>query len=268
MLLVARAMHAQIAETSGNLWQAFWIPLTWQISAYNRDMKTFDEELWRSELAHPDWYLRLKDELRRVTGQGPEAVVGVRDFIQAELAAGRIALGKSGPNWDQDRQPIDTVVIHHTSAGPGYDLGRMNAVQLINLYASYYASPVGAPEVKGQPIWSNHVRRGKQVFWAYHWLIRADGTAERLLEDSEIGWQAGDWEVNKRSVAICFDGDFNTTGPTRASLRTAGKLLKEAYPQVGRNRVWPHRQINDKTTCPGQNMTLDDLLTGVRSRRG
>lgn len=217
-----------------------------------------DFDRWRAELAKPDWYLYLADspEYQRLTepprgendterSQLKEAVL---TFFEEELAADRVALGLVGPDWDEERKPVDTVVIHHTGNQSGITFARLNAIQLLKLYAPHYARTA---ELAGQPIWTNHFRFGRPVFWAYHWLIREDGSAERLLEDDEIGWQACNWAVNCVSAAVCFDGNFETGVPSARMLGTAAKLIQARYSMVRPERILGHCEVNLQTVCPG-----------------
>src|SRR5437868_2525043 len=106
----------------------------------------FDEGAWRAAIAEPDWYIRLYPELKALRQQW-EAAPGdertktmkraVRSFFEQALQSGTIALGHQGPDLDVERLPVDTIVIHHTSAEPGYRLSAMNATQLLNVYVPY-----------------------------------------------------------------------------------------------------------------------------------
>ena len=126
-------------------------------------------------------------------------------------------------------------------------------MHLMRLYAPRYALPQRVDAHKqGEPIYSHHFRAdGGQVFYAYHWLIRTDGSTERLLNDQEIGWQAGNWEENCRSVGICLDGDFSHSTPNAYMLEAVGTLLKTSYPQIYSGRIFGHCEVNPKTQCPG-----------------
>jgi len=180
-------------------------------------------------------------------------------FFENHLEKGDIALGKAGPNWDKERKPIDTIIIHHTKNPSGITWQKLSAMQLIRVYATYYASPCYEKEkrIEGQAIFSNRFRNGQQVFYAYHWLARMDGSVERLLNDNEIGWQAGNWEVNCRSIAICLDNNFESASPSDLVISSVAKLVKEKYPQIKLENIVGHREVNAKTTCPGS-----EFLTG------
>jgi hypothetical protein len=180
----------------------------------------------------------------------------VRGFFEAALKDGSLALGNSGQNLDAQRQSVDTIVIHHTSDEPGYSLSRMNTVQMLNVYVPYFNNPTtpGEEKLKGQPLWSNHVRDGQPVFYLYHWLMRMDGKAERLLEDDELGWHAANLEVNRRSVAICLDNDYEKQDPSPKILQNLARFIVEHYPQVTPERIFGHSEVSKiDTVCPGTN---------------
>jgi N-acetyl-anhydromuramyl-L-alanine amidase AmpD len=223
---------------------------------------SFDQAYWQEATKRPDWYIeyvRLLTRARRELSKEPERLSelnkSIRSFFEEALADDRIMLAKSGPNQDIERQPINTIVIHHTSAKPGYSLAYMNAVHLLNIYASYYANPIYQDKnaLKGTAIWSNHVKDNKQIFWAYHWLMRMDGTFERLLDDSQIGWHAGNWEINKRSIGICLDNNYDNQDPDDEVLKKLVAHIKKHYPQVEAGNIIGHKEAREGTTCPGTN---------------
>lgn len=222
--------------------------------------RPFDRDRWAELVRRPDWYLTLQPEYEALFDRarasdpttGAAIAEPIYDFFEQVLAVGAIALGERGPAWDAQRAPIDTAVIHHTKLRPGVTWQRLDAIQLTRVYARYYLNP-GAHErhIRGRPIHSGHHRDGRQVFYAYHWLVRADGACERLLTDAQTGWQAGDWDVNCRSVAIALDANLEAADPPQPMLRGVAGLLAERYPGVSPERVLGHRQVNRRTTCPG-----------------
>ena len=162
-------------------------------------------------------------------------------------------MASKGPNLDEQRQPVDTIVIHHTSNHPGYRLTYLNAVHLLNIYAPYFANPIDQQEksLKGEPLWSGHFKDGKQVFWGYHWLMRMDGTPTRLLDDNQLGWHAGNWEINRRSVAICLDNDYEKQNPSDNILQKLAAHIKDHYPNVESQNIIGHCEAREGTICPG-----------------
>lgn len=75
---------------------------------------------------------------------------------------------------------------------------------------------------------------------------------ERLLNDDEVGWHSGDWEMNMRSVAICFDGDLSQTPPTATALRACARLITNYKYKKNRaiTEVIGHNDVA-ATECPG-----------------
>lgn len=226
----------------------------------------FDDKKWSEIIKSGDWYLKIFNEwqeiLKRSEAQGEDVLKYTKEevyqFFEMHLANHDISLGADGPNWDVERKSIDTIIIHHTKIPAGVTWQRLSALQLIRLYVAYYFSPDEKERyIKGQPIYSHHFRNGEQVFYAYHWLVRMDGSVEKLLNDNEIGWQAGNWEVNCKSVAICLDNDFENSSPSELVISSVAKIIKDKYPQVKLENIFGHREINLKTTCPGNNFLND-----------
>jgi hypothetical protein len=174
------------------------------------------------------------------------------DVFTQLLKEDAVTLGEAGPNWDAERQTIDTIVVHHTSSRGQMDLARLNAMHLLNLYVPKYRNPGADFEIiGGTPIYSGHAgQASKQVFYGYHWLIREDGSRERLLPDEAIGWHSGNWEINIRSVAVCFDGDFETGRPPLKALESAAELVTQNYAGVESTKILGHNAIV-QTICPG-----------------
>ncbi len=218
----------------------------------------FQREYWESRLQYPDWYTRLERELRQlffpVVHNDPQLKAfrnKVYDLIEELLAGDKIPLAESGPDLDRDRQPVDTVVIHHTEEDPGMSLGKLSAIGLVRQYGfEYLEKDVSGDRVGGKRVWSGHFREGKMVFFAYHWLIRPDGRAERLLEDAYISWHAGNWDTNTRSTGIALSGNYEEVIPPFAQIEAAAKVIRENYPQV---TILGHREVNKvaSCTCPG-----------------
>ena len=216
---------------------------------------------WTSLLPSPSWYLtvipQLQQWMRTLTTEEPSiqriAKVRLYDYFETKLRECNIGLG-SGGGMDDERRPIDTIVIHHTSNPPGMSEERLSAIELIRLYAPYFLDPKSEKDrdLKGRPIRSGHVRNGQQVFWPYHWIIRTGGRVERLLNDSEIGWHAGDWDINCRSVGIVFDNDYEWGSPGLLELEAAMRTIVECYGFVSPNRILGHQEVTSKTTCPSR----------------
>ena len=220
----------------------------------------FDEQKWyEAATTRHDWYKVIYPEFEAILLANEDAGLtrrkesrdAVYGYFEKLLSEDKVILGTHGKNWDEDRKPVDTVVIHHTKGEGGMTWQRLNAMHLLRLYAKSYLNPTTEKEIQDHAVYSNHFRGERPVFYAYHWLIHADGTSERLLADDEIGWQAGNWDINCCSVGICLDGDFEHSQPPEAMLAAARGLIQEHYGHVGAARIIPHKSANPSTTCPG-----------------
>ena len=192
---------------------------------------------------------------------------------------------KSGfVNWEAEKQqsvledvtkgiPTDVVVIHHAVGTYANDWQKLSDVEYQRLYVGRYNITDPDPLVKGWTPHSGHYRtvgnKKIEVFYAYHWLIQNDGTAVRLLQDDEVGWNSGDWYMNCRSIAICFDGDLTSTSPTNAQLQTCGKLLASYRKKFHSKYVVGHKEVS-ATECPGRwwRSGKADLLKSTEEAEG
>lgn len=219
----------------------------------------FEREAWERQLIFPDWYVRLEAEMREnifpVVRPGPDLKRfrhQVYELVEEMVERGALPLARSGPDMDAARKAIDTIVIHHTTEEPDIRPGKLSAIGLVRQYAlQYLADDVLGEHVRSQPIWSGHFRQGQMVFFAYHWLVRPDGRVERLLEDDYIGWHAGNWEINTRSVGLAFSGDYEESAPPAAQVEAAAHLMRSRYPQVACERIFGHCEVATGATCPG-----------------
>lgn len=228
----------------------------------------FDKNKWSEILKEPTWYEVLVPEIIAIKksidkGELPkeEYKEAIYSFFEEKLKKGEVALGNEVGLWDEERKPIDTIVIHHTKNPPGLTKERGSAMILVRLYATYYFKPEAEDEgIKGQPISSGHVRDGKQVFYPYHWMVKIDGSTERLLNDNEIGWQAGNWDINCRSAAICLDNNYTDSEPSGKELSAIASIIKTNYPQVSKDRIFGHREVktNGVTECPSNKFLGQD----------
>lgn len=222
----------------------------------------FDETYWREALSKPTWYLLLKDDFERIEklaekeedySKRKQIKSKAYSLVEEAIRDGRLPMAGTGDNLDVARKPIDTIVVHHTKNKPGMTLDRLNAMQLLRIYGRYYATPTDPKEkhLKGQPIWSGHFYHSKQVFWGYHWLIREDGSSEQILDDKYIGWHAGNWDVNTRSIGICIDDDLSDKGPNNVVIQSVADTIKKHYPGVNSYKILGHCEVNNATECPG-----------------
>ncbi|MFH1145561.1 MAG: peptidoglycan recognition family protein [bacterium] len=223
-------------------------------------MATSLREGFEEAFNYTDWYQRVYEyleryifaEIDRHDMDGRQARQEIYRLVEEAYSQGKIMLGTAGRNWDEERLPVDMAVVHHSKLTPWDGIRerttwqRLSAIGLLRQYTRPYLDE--SRDLYGKAIYSNHFRGGESVFYAYHWLVYSDGTAERLLNDNEIGWQAGNWEINKRSVGICLDGDFTDSEPTKEAVAK----LWEICGLYDLNRVMGHHESNHRTGCPGE----------------
>lgn len=161
-------------------------------------------------------------------------------------------------NWEAEKQErhiaTDTIVIHHTASASSLSASELSSIGRERMYVPRFASSNPEPYVQGKIPSSGHYRiingHKTEVFYTYHWLIHEDGGTERLLEDTEVGWHAGDWGMNMRSIAICFDGDFEQKPPSDAAIHTCAQLVAKYQKQLGKINLIGHSDVV-ATRCPG-----------------
>jgi hypothetical protein len=235
---------------------------------HERDLERYREivrdPLWYNEIAaqNPRRQLGRFALLHALQGD----IVGLREaakdhyyqIFEDLLAEGSVALGQQGYDWDSEREEPDTIVIHHTSNRPGITAARLSAMELLRIYVPTYAHPDEADKrrgIEGQPIYSGHFVDGKQVFTIYHWLVRPDGATERHLPDSAIGFHAGNWDINRRSIAICIDDDLRDREPTPETIQGIASIVRGQYPNmtISPDTIRGHREVRlgGPTECPG-----------------
>lgn len=220
----------------------------------------FQPAYWAGKFRSPDWYRQLEPELTNfifpVVHDDPQLKAWrhqVYTLAGELLERNEIPLAQSGPDLDSERSVLDTIVLHHTEEDPQISLTKLNAIGLLRQYGlQYLEDDVLGRGVKGEPVWSGHFRQGRMVFFAYHWLIRPDGTCERLLEDHAIGWHAGNWEINTRSVGIALSGNYEHSTPPAEQIAATARLISTQYPAIAHSRVLGHCEINPQATCPGE----------------
>jgi hypothetical protein len=249
--------------------------------------KLYESEYDRTKelVKEPDWYLELnKVRQARLIGLGAvqaafsgnvaEAVAYAKhqmlDVFEQLLSENSVRIGVPGKdeldNQDEDREPISQVVVHHSARAEGLSLSTLSAMHLLRLYVPVYQSksnPVLNSKGEHQPIYSGHFNEaGEQVFYGYHWKVNQNGEAIRLLDDSALAWHAGDWEVNKRSVAICIDDDLEHKSPTQDSLNSVADIIRNNYSfmPVNNDTLIGHSEVSS-SACPG-----DQFIHGWKNK--
>lgn len=108
------------------------------------------------------------------------------------------------------------------------------------------------------------------IGWAcigYHYVIRKDGTIEQGRPEWAVGSHA--YGENSHTIGIHLSGNFNVAEPTNEQIESCAVLVAHLTQKYGfpadRAHVVGHREVNDDTSCPGDNLQalLDDgTITG------
>lgn len=122
----------------------------------------------------------------------------------------------------------DTIVLHHTD------------------------NPSAKPQAKG--VIALHLQKFGQR-GAYHYLIEITGEVVQFHDEEFIGYHAGHWATNIRSVGICLAGDFTRHQPTDIQVLALTQLMSAVQNRWGipDSRVKLHREIK-ATACPGTDL--------------
>lgn len=103
----------------------------------------------------------------------------------------------------------------------------------------------------------------------YHFLIRTGGTCEQLLPLSVRGTHAVSY--NPISLAVAVAGDFRFKEPSPAQWRSLTDVVaalcvykRNGLHIVGHTQV-PDSSHDERKECPGDNLSMSDLLGRVRS---
>lgn len=250
-------------------------PQTEGVATESKQYKYVDPDKYKPILStNPAWYLDpvVRKDINNYLQSdeekmGEEFVKEKHEFFQFigdSIAAGEIKLGTSGDNRDEERKEVDSIVIHHTQTSPSRDIRWLNGLQLLTLYVPVFSNP-NKNEEYGKPIWSNHFdENGKMLFIAYHYLVYPNGRVENPLEDKEIGWHAGDWDYNTRSVGIAFVDDLTNKEPTDEALKAAKEIIDKYKAKDPDIEIVGHKEIDPgHTACPGEEFDnwKDDLLS-------
>ena len=220
-----------------------------------------DITVQKNMLLKPDWYLYFYDQLSEYFYNYDENKIGkekewfekrknIVETIKDSISKNKICFGTKGNNFDSEREKIDTIVIHSTSTGHGNesedDIEYLNALTLIRLYCREYSSK--KRDYHGRPIYSGHYFNNKQTFIPYHYLIEKNGKIHHILKDEYIGWQAGNWNINCKSISIAFIGSFENSEPTDIAIQSAKNIIQK-YPK---SKIIGHSEIIE-TRCLGNN---------------
>lgn len=145
----------------------------------------------------------------------------------------------TGSNGSMDPKKISLIIIHHDGE---LRPERYNSLDRYIKEAKYH--------ITQKPTW-NHI--------SYHFCIDNTGEVFQCLPLTEVGYHAGNLIINRKSIAIKFDGNFETQKPTPKQIAAYKELIKYLcterpdLPLVVKSSIRGHRDIK-ATACPGKNL--------------
>lgn len=140
-------------------------------------------------------------------------------------------------NGNMETKNISIVVIHHDAVFRGE---RYNTLDRLKKEAQ------------------EHIKRGFGHI-SYHYSIDNIGDIYQCLPETEIAYHCGNLTINKKSIAIKFDGNMETQQPTARQVLAYKELMqwlttkRPDLPKITKQSVKGHRDIKP-TACPGKNV--------------
>lgn len=219
--------------------------------------KRLDRETLTGIFSNPTWYLdsALKPLIEEYfvgehDDKDDDWKREKRDFIALVadlLAKGAVCLGTSrGEGYnDDDRAKFiggkvewigkpHTIVIHHTNTPQDTPYWIINSMHLLRLYSPHYSAKVPyfyGSDTQPNGVESGHYFQGEgiprhQTFIGYHHLVRADGSSYQTLRDEYVGFHAGDWGINVRSIGIAIVDELNEKWPALEALNEVAGIIR------------------------------------------
>ncbi len=113
-----------------------------------------------------------------------------------------------------------------------------------------------------QSIHMQHIKENKWVGIGYHFYVRKDGSVYRGRPINV--WGAHCINYNDKSVAVCFEGNFENETMSAAQIKAGQELvsyLKGLYPSA---EIKKHKDF-DSTACPGKKFPFDAIVEGAKN---
>ena len=132
------------------------------------------------------------------------------------------------------RRAITTVVVHHTAGTASNDIKQVTK-EISRLHRRKFRK----------------MGKSAGLHVAYHYLITPNGRVWKVRDPDDVGHHAGNWGVNKRSVAVCVVGDFSKHRPTRSQVRSLDVLVRRLQSERKIKSVIPHSYCR-ATLCCGE----------------
>lgn len=143
-----------------------------------------------------------------------------------------------GTNGKMDLKKVNVLVVHHDAVyvpANGY-----NTMERLKMEAN------------------DHIARGWSHI-SYHYVIDNLGDIYKCLPEDEVAYHCGNLAINKNSLAVKLDGNFEIQKPTAAQVKSLGDFIvwitsqRPDIPKIVKSSIKGHFQIKS-TACPGRNL--------------
>ena len=135
---------------------------------------------------------------------------------------------------------IDSIVIHHSVTDKNN-------------------KDIWAVSVEGHDYVPGLYIDGKEYKGNYHYLVYWDGEVKNPIPIDRYSYHCGVYDINLRSVAICFVGDYSNNIPSISALASAKGLINYLRNNFIVTNIWGHKELY-ATVCPGNWYNLDIIL--------
>ncbi len=171
--------------------------------------------------------------------------------ITADGIVGRLTRQKlkdyHPPDTYEDLKPSEIIV-------PNYSWnGTLCSRYITDFIVLHHAAANGSAET----IHNAHLHNG----WTgigYHFYVRKDGTIYQGRPIDKIGAHCVPQQCNKRSVGVCFEGNFENEVMPEAQ-KIAGKRLVSYIRKIYPGAVVKRHKDFDATACPGKNFPFGEI---------
>jgi len=184
-------------------------------------------------------------------------------------------------------RPITAIVIHHSGSFPAS--WQTNA-EAIEGYRNYHKYSVHPGVYADRSTWAWHQDPATLEWYQmpaqqdfpdgcsgangydindidYHWLIGTDGLIYAGRPENTIGWHASNWEINQRSLGVCFVGCFDWYTPSDLQYWAGVDLVSKKMIQYRIKEIYRHSDFALKS-CPGYSFPFWQFISDCRRWAG
>jgi len=140
---------------------------------------------------------------------------------------------------------INAIILHHSATEPKAYEGDLDGQAMVDI------------------ICSNHHRNWSKRFpnykCDYQYLIGPTGKVFEGQPLEKVGFHCGNYEKNRRSIGICFLGNFEKILMPEKQMLAGAELIKNLRERFNIKEIKKHSDIVP-TLCPGKHFPFDKML--------